>query len=1046
MRVFYSLFTAVKVVRFICRTFKKICWRNERALSGLNKLRPFRKNMREDFEIMKNLKKIISTVAALALSLSSFAAFAADYSDVADTSNYKEAVDAISALGIVEGYTDGTFGPEKEITRAEAAKMVVNVLGPKKTAAAESMKGTSEFDDVPGSHWASGYIAQGVALGYINGVGNDMFAPDDNVTYAQMVKMLVVAAGYDRDAQLAKGWPNGYITVANDIDLTDDVAGYANDENLTRGDAAILLYNALRTPICQIVGWEEKLSVDEEGNLITVTVPETEKLDGSYKVDYEYETLLTTYFDAYEVRGMVTDVTKGANEAKFDIKESKNFDGDYDDGAQKLGEETVLLNGLDVDSLLMTYADAIIRENKDGDYELVTVVPYGRNEIETLDAALYASYDDTNKKINFYKSATSTKVDDYELDSSFVIYVNGEKLTGTKATDIAKYIGALDTTEVKLVNTPKDDGNGKYVIDDKYDYVMLTVGAYAVVSGVEVTDTKVKVYFGMSDTAVLGAKGELVVDLEAVAEGDYDFTLVDVDGNEVDPATLAKNDVLTIFADFSTGKVEDSDYANIVVCKDVVEGRVEKAKQGDNSYWAYTIGSDEYSYYKYSNDKGSTSKLTVGDTYTLYLDAFGKVVKSEVGATSVNYGVITRVWTNTNTEVDTVRLINANGEIVNYEAKDDTEFGTLKTAYDAAAAKKFSEVYDKMVVKYKLDSKDRIYDVQTIGATYDADEEYTARSNKVGSYKLSDETVILDLTRVSKDETKWVDAITKYGSLTTTSNFVDGEDYTVVVGGTKIDGAYPFVLVVAGTDAITPIAEICVVDSLGRDTNPTDGQVYSTVAYYSGSDELQYAYFAKESDATKFAKGDMFVFTTDADGLVEEYKIVFDMSDYVTADGVKTDNFEAADYTQTKTVNSKPVTFEYAVYEDAKVATWNTDDGNVIARVGKGVLVENGDGESITVGKVISGKTNLNDKTVVSTIDLASDVNVYVYDVNARAAEQVYKAGVGALNPTFLSENFTNDGDVYDWAKAGKSYVKSVFFKTVDDEITDIMVVLPKEA
>ena len=78
---------------------------------------------------MKNFKKVISAVIALAMSVSSLVAVnASSFSDVADTAAYAEAVDVLSALGIVTGYTDGTFKPEGEITRAEAATIIKRLI------------------------------------------------------------------------------------------------------------------------------------------------------------------------------------------------------------------------------------------------------------------------------------------------------------------------------------------------------------------------------------------------------------------------------------------------------------------------------------------------------------------------------------------------------------------------------------------------------------------------------------------------------------------------------------------------------------------------------------------------------------------------------------------------------------------------------------------------------------------------------------------------------------------------------------------------------
>jgi hypothetical protein len=73
----------------------------------------------------KNLKKVISSVAALTMVASSVAAFAVDFPDVESTASYAQAVQELSALDVISGYDDGTFGPDKLVTRAEITKMTL---------------------------------------------------------------------------------------------------------------------------------------------------------------------------------------------------------------------------------------------------------------------------------------------------------------------------------------------------------------------------------------------------------------------------------------------------------------------------------------------------------------------------------------------------------------------------------------------------------------------------------------------------------------------------------------------------------------------------------------------------------------------------------------------------------------------------------------------------------------------------------------------------------------------------------------------------------
>ena len=99
----------------------------------------------------KNLKKVISTIAALAVSASSMVAFATGYPDVPETATYAQAVKELSALNVISGYEDGTFLPDKNVTRAEITKMIVTSLGSATLSAANAAAGKdTKFADVPG--------------------------------------------------------------------------------------------------------------------------------------------------------------------------------------------------------------------------------------------------------------------------------------------------------------------------------------------------------------------------------------------------------------------------------------------------------------------------------------------------------------------------------------------------------------------------------------------------------------------------------------------------------------------------------------------------------------------------------------------------------------------------------------------------------------------------------------------------------------------------------------------------------------------------------
>ncbi len=86
---------------------------------------------------MLNLKKLIASVCAATVALSSVA-FASNYSDVTEDSAYYEAVETLSKLNIFTGYEDGTFKPEDTVTRAEMAALIARIQGYEETAKANA--------------------------------------------------------------------------------------------------------------------------------------------------------------------------------------------------------------------------------------------------------------------------------------------------------------------------------------------------------------------------------------------------------------------------------------------------------------------------------------------------------------------------------------------------------------------------------------------------------------------------------------------------------------------------------------------------------------------------------------------------------------------------------------------------------------------------------------------------------------------------------------------------------------------------------------------
>lgn len=151
----------------------------------------------------------------------------------ADTS---EAVKYLADNNILQGYTDGSMGLDKNITRAEFAKMICM-----QTAAKEdTVKSTAvEFTDTNG-HWAEKYIQRAAQNGWINGFEDKTFRPDENILYEQAVTIIVKAF---QGAEESYKYPQDYIMYALSLDFLEGVKSVSG-EMITRADAANLIYNA----------------------------------------------------------------------------------------------------------------------------------------------------------------------------------------------------------------------------------------------------------------------------------------------------------------------------------------------------------------------------------------------------------------------------------------------------------------------------------------------------------------------------------------------------------------------------------------------------------------------------------------------------------------------------------------------------------------------------------------------------------------------------------------------------------------------------------
>jgi len=195
------------------------------------------------------MKKSLSLLLAVLLAFSAFtfSAFAQD--ELTTEEKYNKLVE----LEIFSGFPDGQAHLDLNMNRAQAAKIIALILGLGENPAAAGI-----YTDIVGSddEWALGYIGSATEAGILEGRGDGIFAPSDNVTIQELAAIMVRALDidYDEDATVegASDWAGKYVKAALDAGLLPPQSDY------TVPASRALLVEASFAAYEQVTGGEEE--------------------------------------------------------------------------------------------------------------------------------------------------------------------------------------------------------------------------------------------------------------------------------------------------------------------------------------------------------------------------------------------------------------------------------------------------------------------------------------------------------------------------------------------------------------------------------------------------------------------------------------------------------------------------------------------------------------------------------------------------------------------------------------------------------------------
>ena len=815
------------------------------------------------------MKKRFSMLIALAMMLTSlvpsFTASAA-FSDVDSSNSYIEAISTLSTLQVINGYEDGSFQPEKEITRAEYTKMIVYMLGMDSFTTP-----ITTFTDVPESHWANAYIKTAFDMGIINGFDDGTFRPDAPVTYEQALKMLVCTLGYEAYAEVAGGYPNGYRAQAEDLDLTDIVTGVGYESNAPRAVIAQIMFNGLEVPMKGIVNG---------------------KLEDTGK------TLINDYLGAVNLKGTLVGVANSTTSdcpvplypTQMAVKNSQTQDIVVIDFSQSEVTQAELISKLGRSISVLYRKDRVST-----DKWLVGLNEDTQKGAEiTINSTDIISFDGSTLKYRDNEGANAT----LRIDTSNVsVQYNGRAATGLNLSDYLSPSGS--NFMYGTARFVSNDSSSTYNMVDIYDYEVMVALRAVNSSDYTITD-KIPTFNKETETDEI-KKLTLKPNVN-------EFSLTK-NGSEIEPTSISANDVV-IYA-----PTLDGSFTTVKVSNKSVSGSVESL---NSSKQTIKINGKDYNYTgyfkKYMEDK-ENGLPTPGQSIKAYLDDFGTIQWGTVTSSEkyYQYAYIVEPITADNGNDYYLKLFAPSSrtatsltsstpyKVQTFKVAENVKLNGSKVSPDALmtadtgldATKEAGSTDLNQFIRISTNSSNEIDNVITVT---DTGKENTDSSKLVKYATLDEYKVTNTALKLASDSS------TKHSLKSTTPLFVIPSDRSDInayalkqaisnntlnsTGTYNIESydlntsKYPAFLAVYGERNIqsgTPISIDTNFSVLTEDIleEVIDGEVANVIPTYTTATEISKKRLA-DNYSPAIGKGDFVLFGYDSDGYVNETKICLD--------------------------------------------------------------------------------------------------------------------------------------------------------------------------
>ncbi|WP_084591296.1 S-layer homology domain-containing protein [Ureibacillus sinduriensis] len=241
---------------------------------------------------MKNRanSKFMKATVATAIVASTFAAQAplsteasTSFPDVKPSSYYYDAIQTLAERKIINGYPDGKFHPQDQVTRGQAAKIIVGVLG----LDTENVSNPN-FSDVNTNHPFYAAIAALAEKGIIKGTGNGTFKPNEPIQRNHLAKIIAEAFNLQASntnfpfTDVPKEYQN-YVASLYDNGITTGKTStlFGGRASTTRGEFAVFIHRAENVKSQPV----ENITTSVNFTVESVASNQVQTSTGSYAID-----------------------------------------------------------------------------------------------------------------------------------------------------------------------------------------------------------------------------------------------------------------------------------------------------------------------------------------------------------------------------------------------------------------------------------------------------------------------------------------------------------------------------------------------------------------------------------------------------------------------------------------------------------------------------------------------------------------------------------------------------------------------------------------